>query len=122
MILPASDIIEFLYKFVAITISAGALIFGIYKFSMRNLDKKFEDQYNRLKANFDNIFIQHGARLESIQTEIARLNNLLSILVSEQKINNEDIARLKAEVLAIQATCASKHFWDGQTERRKDGR
>ena len=119
---PTTDIIEFLYKFVAITISAGALIFGIYKFSMRNLDKKFEDQYNRLKANFDNIFIQHGARLESIQTEIARLNNLLSILVSEQKINNEDIARLKAEVLAIQATCASKHFWDGQTERRKDGR
>jgi len=122
MILPMTDIIEFLYKFVAILISASALIFGIYKFSMRNLDKKFEDQYNRLKANFDNIFIQHGARLESIQTEIARLNNLLSILVSEQKINNEDIARLKAEVLAIQATCASKHFWDGQTERRKDGR
>ena len=119
---PTTDIIEFIFKTASIFITALGLFFGLHKFLMRNLDKKFEDQYNRLKANFDNIFIQHGARLESIQTEIARLNNLLSILVSEQKINNEDIARLKAEVLAIQATCASKHFWDGQTERRKDGR
>ena len=115
-----TDIIEFLYKFVAISISASALIFGIYKFSMRNLDKKFEDQYNKLKSNFDNIFIQHGARLESIQTEIARLNNLLSVLVSEQKINNEDIARLKAEIAAMQKTCEKQHYWDGSTERREN--
>jgi len=120
MILPMTDIIEFLYKFVAILISASALIFGIYKFSMRNLDKKFEEQYQKLKLNFDAIFVEHIARLNWIQQELSRLNNLLGMLVAEQKINNEDIARLKAEVMSIQLACKKQHFWDGQPRRVTD--
>jgi hypothetical protein len=114
------EIIDLIFKFTSMFVTAAALMFGIYKFSMRNLDKKFEEQYQKLKLNFDAIFIEHIARLNWIQQELSRLNNLLGMLVAEQKINNEDIARLKAEVMSIQLACKKQHFWDGQPRRVTD--
>ena len=114
------EIIDLIFKFTSMFVTAAALMFGIYKFSMRNLDKKFEEQYQKLKLNFDAIFVEHIARLNWIQQELSRLNNLLGMLVAEQKINNEDIARLKAEVMSIQLACKKQHFWDGQPRRVTD--
>ena len=118
---PTTDIIEFVFKTASIFITALGFFFGLYKFMIRSLDKKFNEHREMIKIEISGVMDQYKTRLEYVQEDTSKINCILSVLNAEQKTSCENIARLEASCLAMQRNCEKTHAWDGR-ERRHEKR
>ena len=118
---PTTDIIEFIFKSASIFITALGFFFGLYKFMIRSLDKKFDEHREMIKVEIGGVMDQYKARLEHVQEDAAKINCILSVLNAKQITSCENIARLEASCLAMQRNCEKTHAWDGR-ERRHEKR
>jgi hypothetical protein len=119
----SQEIIDFIFKYSSFAITAMGFLFALHKFTMRNIEKKFEEQHSRIVIEMQNLY--NGtvktmqARLDFIQEDANKINNIISILNNELKVTCGCVARLEASFGSMQKTCDHNHAWDGITNRRQ---
>jgi len=116
---PMTDILDFIFKSASIFITAIGLLFGMYKFLIRSINKKFDEHREMMKIEINSILKHYETRLDYSQSDNAKLTNIVGVVVAENKNLCEDVATLKADWLFMQKTCEKNHHWDQITERRK---
>jgi hypothetical protein len=118
----SQEIVDFVFKYTSFAITGMGFLFALHKFTMRNIEKKFEDQHSRIKIEMQNLY--NGTvktmqtRLDYLQEDSVKTQCILGATVAENKSICESIARLEASCQAMQKTCELNHNWDGRERRR----
>jgi hypothetical protein len=116
------EIIDFIFKYSSFAITAMGFLFALHKFTMRNIEKKFEQQHSLIKIEMQNLY--NGtvktlqARLDYLQEDAVKIGCIVGTNVAENKQLCESVARLEASCQAMQRTCEINHApWNGEERR-----